>query len=223
VQDAESPLPGRCGVGAGEVSEADVGTSSGGVARAPGRIDYYVAAIDLRWLPEEPIASFRRRYDPTVDLLGPHLTLVFPVPISLGYDAVREHVGDVLARTPAFDIRLHGLEESWDHWLFLVVAEGRERVIALHDDLYAGILSPYLWTEQPYLPHVGLGLFADERDTGDLLELRPRRLDRERFDRALREAEALELDYAGRIDSVWISGLDEELTHVTGLEELPLA
>jgi 2'-5' RNA ligase len=175
------------------------------------------------WIPEEPIASFRRRYDPTVDLVGPHLTLVFPVPASLGHEAIRTHVADVLARTPAFDIRLHGLEVSWDHFLFLAVTEGRERVIALHDELYTGILQPYLWTEQPYLPHVGLGLFADERDAGDLLELRPRRLDRERLDRAVREAEALDLDYAGHIDSVRISGLDEELTHVTGLEELPLA
>jgi len=39
-----------------------------------------------------------------VDLLGPHLTLVFPVPTSVGFDAIRAHVGDVLARTRAFDI-----------------------------------------------------------------------------------------------------------------------
>jgi hypothetical protein len=107
--------------------------------------------------------------------------------------------------------------------LFLAVAQGRDEVIALHDALYTGILAPYLWTEHPYLPHVGLGFFADERDAGDLLDVRPRRLDRERFDRALREAEALDLDYVGRFDSVRIAGLDEELTHVTPLEELPLA
>jgi hypothetical protein len=38
----------------------------------------------------------------------------------------------------------------------------------------------------------------------------------------LREAGALKLDYVGPVDSVHISGLDEELTHITWLEEPPL-
>jgi hypothetical protein len=32
----------------------------------------------------------------------------------------------------------------------------------------------------------------------------------------------LQLDYVGRLDSVSIFGLDEDLTHVTGLEEISL-
>ena len=83
---------------------AGMSTPRSGVAGTPARIDAYVVSSDLRWIPEEPIGSFRRRYDPTVDLLGPHLTLVFPVPTSVGFDAIRAHVGDVLARTRAFDI-----------------------------------------------------------------------------------------------------------------------
>jgi len=192
------------------------------MAGASGRIDYFAVGNSLPWLPEEPIASFRRAHDPTVDLVGPHLTLVFPVPASIGRDVFREHVRDVVARTRPFDIRLRGLEKSWDHWLFLLVAEGRDELIALHDALYTGILRPHLWTEQPYVPHVGLGLFVDERDADHLLEVRPRRLDRVRFEEALREAEALELDYVGPVDGVHISGLDEGLSHITRLEELPL-
>jgi 2'-5' RNA ligase len=142
------------------------------MARASDRIDYFVVSNALPWLPEEPIGSFRRAYDPTVDLVGPHLTLVFPVPASIGRDAFREHIRDVVSRTPPFDIRLKGLEKSWDHWLFLLVAEGRDDVVALHDSLYTGILRPYLWTERPYVPHVGLGLFVEERDADELLELR---------------------------------------------------
>jgi 2'-5' RNA ligase len=142
------------------------------MARASDRIDYLVVSNALPWLPEEPIGSFRRAYDPTVDLVGPHLTLVFPVPASIGRDAFREHIRDVVSRTPPFDIRLKGLEKSWDHWLFLLVAEGRDDVVALHDSLYTGILRPYLWTERPYVPHVGLGLFVEERDADELLELR---------------------------------------------------
>jgi 2'-5' RNA ligase len=193
------------------------------MAAALDRIDLLAVANSLPWLPAEPIGSFRRAHYPTAHLLGPHLTLVFPVPAAIGGDAFREHVRGVVSRTPAFDIRLRGLGKTWDHWLFLAVAEGLDEVIALHDALYTGILVPYLWTEQPYVPHVGLGHFAQEHDTHDPLELRARAFDRARFDEARREAEMLHLNYTGRFDSVHIFGLDEELTHVTRLDEIPLA
>jgi 2'-5' RNA ligase len=186
------------------------------------RIDYFAVANSLPWLPAEPIRSFRQAHYPTAELLEAHLTVVFPVPASVGNDAFREHVRGVVSRTPSFDIRLRGLGKSWDHWLFLAVAEGRDEVIALHDALYTRILSPYLWTEQPYVPHVGLGHFAEEHDTRDPLTPRPRAFDRARYDGARQEAEALQLDHAGRFDSVHIFGLDEDLTHVTDLEDIPL-
>ena len=185
--------------------------------------EYLAAGTSLSWLPEEPIASFRRAYDPTADVLGPHITLVFPVPTSeVNREAFREHVRTVASRTPSFDIRLNALEKAWDHWLFLVVTEGRDQVIALHDELYSGLLRPFLWTEQPFVPHVGLGLFVESGEDQDLLEARPRSLDRARFERGLREAQALDLDFAGSFESVNIVGLDENLTYVTRLEEIRL-
>jgi 2'-5' RNA ligase len=186
------------------------------------RIDLLAVANTLPWLPAEPIGSFRRTHYPTAHLLEPHLTLVFPVPAAVGADAFRQHVHGVVSQTPAFDIRLRGLDKTWDHWLFLAVAEGLDEIVALHDALYTRVLLPYLWTEQPYVPHVGLGHFAEEHDTHDPLELRPRSFDRARFDEALEEAEALQLDYTGRFDRVHIFGLDEDLTHVTPVEEIPL-
>lgn len=186
------------------------------------RIDYLAVANSLAWLPAEPIGSFRKAHYPTSHLLEPHLTLVFPVPAAIGMDVISGHVRGVASRTRPFDIRLAGLGKTWDHWLFLAVEEGREKVIALHDALYTGILVPHLWTDEPYIPHVGLGHFAEEGDTRDPLTLRPRAFDRARFDEARQEAEALQLDYTGRIDSVHIFGLDEDLTHVSRLEEVAL-
>jgi 2'-5' RNA ligase len=185
------------------------------------RLDYYAVGVLLPSLPKA-IGSFHRTHNPTADLIGPHLTLVYPVPASTGRDAFLGHVRGVVSGTPPFDIRLRGLEKSWDHFLFLLVTEGREEVVALHDGLYTEILRPHLWTDRPYVPHVTLGLFAKERDAHDLLELRPRSLDRTRFEEALREAEAMDLDHRCRVDAVHIFGLDEELTHITPLEELPL-
>ena len=190
---------------------------------ASDQIDLLAVANSLPWLPAEPIGSFRRAYYPTAHLLEPHLTLVFPVPAAIDGDAFREHVRSIVSRTPNFDIRLRGLDKTWDHWLYLAVAEGVDEVIALHDALYTGILLPHLRTEQPYVPHVGLGHFAQEQDTHDPLELRARAFDRARFDEGRREAEKLELDYTGRFNSVHIFGLDEDLTHITRLEEIPLA
>lgn len=191
--------------------------------RVSQQIDHLAVANTLPWLPAEPIGSFRRAHDPTAHLIGPHLTVVFPVPKEVGRDAFLEHVRAVVSQTPAFDIRLNGVDKWWDHWLFLTVAEGRDEIVALHDALYTGILRPYLLTERPYVPHVGLGHFAVERDTHDLLTLRPRELDRSRFEKARREVVALGLDYTGRFDSVQVLGLDEALTHVTPIEEIPLA
>jgi 2'-5' RNA ligase len=178
----------------------------------------------LPWLPPEPIGSFRRAHYPTGHLLAPHLTVVFPVSAAaIDGEAFRNHAREVVSRMPAFEIRLTGLEKSWDHWLFLAVAQGHDEIVALHEALYTDILHPYLWAEHPYVPQVGLGHFAVEQDTGDPLELRDREFDRARYDEARREAEALHLDYTGRVDSVHIFGLNESLTHVTPLEEIALA
>jgi 2'-5' RNA ligase len=186
------------------------------------RIDHFAVANSLPWLPAEPIGSFRRAHYPTAHLIEPHLTVVFPVPAEIGSDAFREHVRGVVSRTPPFDIHLSGLGKSWDHWLYLAVAEGSDEVTALHNALYTDILLPHLWTQEPYVPHVGLGHFAEVQDTRDPLTLRPRAFDRPRFDEARQEAEALQLDYTGHFGSVHIFGLDEDLTHVTPLEEIPL-
>jgi 2'-5' RNA ligase len=184
-------------------------------------VDYYCAVI-FPSLPAEPIASFRRVHDPTVDLIAPHLTLVFPTRAAIGARTFSEHVRRVASQHPPFDICLTGLEESWDHWLFLVVAEGREEAIALHDGLYQGILSPNLRTDLPYVPHVGLGLFAEPGDDRDLLEVRPRALDRPRFEHAWKDAEAMQLDYRCRVSSIHVVGLDEGLTRLTMVEDVPL-
>jgi 2'-5' RNA ligase len=185
------------------------------------RVDH-LAVVHLLALPAEPIGGFRRAHDPTVDLIGPHLTLVFPVPATIDGGAFRTHLRDVVSRTPPFDIRLNGLERWWDGWLFLLVADGRDEVVALHHALHTGILRPYLRTEHPYVPHVGLGLFVQERDSHDLLEIRPRVLDRPRLEEAMREAEALRLDERCRLDRVHILGLDDALTRASPLEELRL-
>lgn len=183
---------------------------------------YLATLMFPSWLPEDAIAQFRRRYDPMVHL-EPHITLIFPIPTwELDRQVFVEHVRTVVSGTASFDIRLNALEKSWDHWLFLVPTEGRAQVIELHDELYTGLLRPFLWTEHPYVPHIGLGLFAETSDGEDLHELLARSgpLDPARYGRGLREAEALELDYTGPFESVHVVEIPEDLSHMTRLEEV---
>lgn len=187
----------------------------------PSRDVDHLGVVHFPTLPDERIGSFRRAHDPTAVLIRPHVTLVFPLPSEVGRDALRDHVRRVVSATPAFDIRLRGLERSWDHWLFLLVDDGSDRLVELHDALYGWVLEPYLRADLPYVPHLGLGLFAHER--ADLLDPRPRTLDTERFERALSEAEAMDLDVVTRLGSVHIVGLDSGLTHMTVIDEILLA
>ena len=75
---------------------------------------------------------------------------------------------------------------------------------------------------RPVRAAVTIGRFIAEPDAHDLLEPRPRALDRDRFAEALPKAESLDLDQEGRLDSVQIFGVDEDLTHVARLEEIRL-
>jgi hypothetical protein len=82
----------------------------------------------------------------------------------------------------------------------LVLKEGNEKVITLHDELYTGILSPYLRRDLEFIPHIGLALFA-RRDAGyNALNPKVVDFDEKRYRQALAEAESLKIDSFNIID-----------------------
>lgn len=110
------------------------------------------------------IDAFRLKYDPHVNLIEPHITLVFPISDkNIDKDALVKHIGSVLKREKAFKIHLQGLEKSWDHWLNLILKEGNDNIAALHDKLYTGILASSFRRDLGYVPHIGLGLFISKK------------------------------------------------------------
>jgi len=119
------------------------------------------ALVHFPTVDARQIDKLRRKHDPQVDLIAPHITIVFPVPDSLGKSRLVSHVVNVLRGYKQFSISLQGLEQSWDNCLFLLLQDGRAEVIRLHDDLYTGILAPFLRRDIPYVPHLTLGAFAD--------------------------------------------------------------
>lgn len=182
--------------------------------------DNYYSVVYFPGLNDERIDLFRRDHDPYHNLIEEHLTLVFPVPDEIGFDAIMKHLREVLSHWAPFELRLFGLEKSWDHWLFLLVDEGNDRIKRLHDDLYGGMLGEFLRTDLEYVPHVALGLFAG-RDY-DPLNPRSVEYDRVRFNEALARAQILDLDYRRKIDTLTLIEVDGSLSSMRKLERLPL-
>jgi len=68
---------------------------------------------------------------------------MFPAPDSIGERSLVAHIEGVLHRWESFPIRLKGLQQSWDEYLFLLISKGEADVIRLHDEIYTGLLSEY--------------------------------------------------------------------------------
>jgi hypothetical protein len=150
---------------------------------------------------EKNIEAFRRKFDSFVDYWEPHIPFVFPVPCSeIDETELVGHIKSVLKKWKPFPIHISGFTKSWDHWLLLVLKEGYEKVIALHDELYTDILSPYLRRDLEFIPHIGLALFA-RRDAGyNALNPKVVDFDEKLYRQALAEAESLKIDSFNIID-----------------------
>jgi 2'-5' RNA ligase len=153
------------------------------------------------------INELRHKYDPQVDLLAPHITLVFPVLDSIGEAGLVAHIGNVLRNWRQFPLRLQGLKQSWDNCLFLLLQEGNAEVIHLHDELYTGMLAPYLRQDISYVPHVTLGSFAD---------------DAELCSQALSEAEHCPLDYRCVVDRLHLVRVNDDRSGIIWSKEFLL-
>jgi hypothetical protein len=154
---------------------------------------------------EENIEAFRRKYDPYVDSWKPHVPFIFSVPCNeVEEERFAEHVETVLKNWKPFPIQIGGFTKSWDHWLFLLLKKGNEEAIALHDELYTGILSPYLRRDIEYIPHIGIGLFV-RKDAGyNVLNPEKVDFDAKLYSQALKEAESLKIDSFDTVDRLFL-------------------
>lgn len=181
-----------------------------------------LAVVHFIPLHDPAIEDVRQAYDPTSSLIAAHLTLVFPVPASIGVEGLRSHVQRVAAATASFDIRLRGVQLTADHRIFLLVRDGTEDVVGLHDALYTGILRPHLRSDIPFVPHVTLGLFTERQGGGDSPAADRVPIDRSRDSEALEKARRMNLDHASRVEDLEVIGLDIDMTTLTRLGRIPL-
>ena len=165
----------------------------------------FYALVHYPAVDTQRIDALRRKYDPQADLIAPHITLIFPVS-SIGESNLVSHFEHVLSSCPPFPIHLRGLEQSADHYLFLVLQEGRAEVIHLHDRIYTGVLAPYLKADLPYVPHVTLGSFGDA----------------ELCSHALREAERESLNYHSVLDRLHLVIISDDGSRIVRSREFLL-
>lgn len=163
------------------------------------------------------INEFRRKYDPYVNLVDAHITIVFPLPAKIGQGALVDHVSRQLDGWEPFEVKIKGLEKAWDHWLFLTLGEGNRKVIELHDKLYGGILVPYLRSDIEFIPHIGIGLFVKKRY--DLRDPKAVEFDQKTYDFAMEEARALDNGQTFLIDTLSLIEIDNDFKTTKTLKE----
>ena len=164
------------------------------------------ALVHYPKIDTEQINNFRRIYDPQFNLVGPHITIVFPIRDQIGKDRLTRHIASTLGNHTAFPIRLNGLQVSGDNRLFLLVEEGKTEAIRLHNALYTGPLTDYRLRQMPFLPHLTLGQVSVDK-----------------CDKALHEAEQLQLDYECVLDRLHLIEVNDQRTQILWSKEFFLS
>jgi 2'-5' RNA ligase len=159
------------------------------------------------------LVNIGQKYDPHHDLVGPHVTLLFPVPGDrVGEAVVRSRAAEVAGSTRPFGVRLRNVELSWDQWLFLTPTDGRSQFDRIHSKLYEGPLAEFLRSDIPFVPHVSLGHFAVEGSDYSLKDPRAVPLDENRYETARDEIQALGLDIRYTATQLELIGVDDDFT-----------
>lgn len=140
------------------------------------------------------INELRKKYDPLVDKIPPHITLVFPFASSFTTEELREHVTTTLAGVPAFEVKLKGITGSENGYLFLNVKQGNDQIIELHDRLYSGLLASYIYRKATYCPHLTVG----KVETSDL------------FEQAMQMTRDFDQEFATTVEEIIVEWIDEK-------------
>lgn len=109
------------------------------------------------------INALRSKYDPLVNLIPPHVTLVFPFESAITTDTLTDHLKASISGLKPFTIAMAGVTGAEEGYLFLNVKVGNDEIIQLHDELYTGILRQYLNRSLTYTPHLTVGRMKDQK------------------------------------------------------------
>jgi 2'-5' RNA ligase len=106
-----------------------------------------------------------------------------------------------------FAIRLDGVQQSRDHYIFLLVQEGKADLIRMHGELYTGVLEAYHQEDLLFVPHITLGSFTESG---------------RRCLQAFEEAERLGLDYQTVVDRLHLVKINSDQSRIVWTREFLL-
>ncbi|MGG0187611.1 2'-5' RNA ligase family protein [Bacillus rhizoplanae] len=118
----------------------------------------------------EEIEAIRRKHDPLFGLISPHITLVFPFVSEVPNECLKKHIETIVGNMNSFHITLNPVVTNSEEYLFLLIEEGKEDIIELHNKLYTDFLQPFLHKEIPFLPHVTVGRKGDKEQAFDVIK-----------------------------------------------------
>lgn len=122
------------------------------------------------------INEIRETYDPFVNNVRPHITLVFPFESNIKEYQLRNWMNEALKGLECFHVELEGIIKiSSDSSLYLClqVKKGKEEIKEIHSRLYDGILKEYKpqWLNQvEFIPHMTVGKFSSEEELNNAYE-----------------------------------------------------
>ncbi|MGF9966008.1 2'-5' RNA ligase family protein [Bacillus rhizoplanae] len=118
----------------------------------------------------EEIEAIRRKHDPLFGLISPHITLVFPFVSEVPNECLKKHIEIIIGSMNSFHITLNSVVTNSEEYLFLLIEEGKESIIELHNKLYTDFLQPFLRKEIPYIPHVTVGRKGDKEQAFHIIK-----------------------------------------------------
>ena len=155
-----------------------------------------VATMVLAVFPEmntTEVERFRGRWDPLAAAVPAHVTVAFPFEWPGSASMLADAIRPVLTACAPFSIEL-ATPTIWENeYLFLLVAEGRERVRWLHELIYSQALHRALRPSH-FVPHMTVGRHAEKAA----------------LSAGLSEAAGMNLPLIGRAPSLTVYRRDED-------------
>jgi 2'-5' RNA ligase len=124
---------------------------------------------DFEW-----IQLIRKANDRLFSAVDPHFTFVFPTE-KLSAEELIRHVRSKIERQPKITVQLTDAivvrdDSSMLHHTFLIPSVGSQEIVAVHDMLYTDCLASELRSDEPFVPHIGVGTSGRAADAHELAD-----------------------------------------------------
>ena len=167
------------------------------------------------------INDFRKKYDPHFSLIKPHITVAFPFQDTIPEGEIIKHIESRVEEIRSFQITISSYDKFFDHWLYLIISNGKQEVTKLHDVLYTDILEKYLRKDLPFIQHITIGLFSKKYLNSVSID-KNAQLDEEKYKKALRELKDINLNINADVEKVTLVKLNEDFTYLTDIKDFDL-